>query len=184
MRYGFDSFSLNKANENLAKYDKSNIIIEHHHDCNNSCLKYTVDNMGHDSSNTVCNSKHDCKHYIQYSGLYCNNHVHNDVCTLGISSKEKQSSGRINVAVKSYKSEIENEDSYWLLDGGASCHITPYLSDFSEYREYQTPIRVKTANKNAEAEILGEGKIYIQNQIGDVKREMMIETCYMPNSQG
>jgi hypothetical protein len=169
MRYGFDFFSLNEANKELVKYDQSNILHEHHHDYNNSCVKYTVRI-----------SKCDYIHHVECSGLYCNNHDYHNVCTLGVSTKKEQ----LNVAVKSYKSEIGNEDSYWLLDGGASMHITPYLSDFSEYREYQIPIKVKTANKNAEAEILGEGKIYIQNQIGDIKREMMIETCYMPNGQG
>jgi hypothetical protein len=183
MRYGFDSFSLNKANENLAKYNKSNIMIEYHHDYNNSCIKYTECNMGHNSNYTMDHARHGLLCHIQCSGLYCNNHVCDDVYTITSSSEEERSTRRINVAVKSYKSENENE-SYWLLDGGASMHITPHLSDFSEYREYQAPVRVKTANKNAEAEILGEGKVYIQNQIGDIKQEMMIETCYMPNGEG
>jgi hypothetical protein len=174
--YGFDFFSLNKANENLAKYDESNIVYEYHHDYNNSCIKYTI-----------CDPKHDDLCLSHCNGIYCKNHQYHVTCipdNVSISKDHKDqiacimdnTNAIINVAAKLYKSEIENDESYWLLDGGASMHITPHLSDFSEYREYQTPVRVKTANKNAEAEILGEGKIYIQNQIGDIKREMMTET--------
>src|SRR6266478_99147 len=42
----------------------------------------------------------------------------------------------INVAYSVLKRENGSDDSYWLVDGGASIHCTPYISDFSKYKEY------------------------------------------------
>jgi len=90
----------------------------------------------------------------------------------------------INVASNSYKSETKSEDSYWLIDGGASLHCTPYLSDFSEYQEYSTPDTINTAHKGSKVDILGEGKVYIHYQLNGKKREMMLKTCYVPDCSG
>ena len=87
---------------------------------------------------------------------------------------------RINVALKSSQREISKKESYWLLDGGASLHITPHMSDFSSYEAYSEPELIQTAHKNAKAKILGKGSVYIQYNIGSQKRKMMLETCYMP----
>ena len=54
----------------------------------------------------------------------------------------------------------------------------------SQNQEYALPEMITTANKDAKAQILGKGKVYIQTKIGDIKREMMLETCYMPKCSG
>ncbi len=52
----------------------------------------------------------------------------------------------INIAYSVLKCENGSEDSYWLVDGGASIHCTPYISDFSKYKEYSTPDSLNTAS--------------------------------------
>src|ERR1700759_2959721 len=87
---------------------------------------------------------------------------------------------KMNVAARLNNSESKNK-SNWLIDGGASTHITPHLDDFSEYQEYASPDKIQTASKGVTADILGEGKIYIHVNNGSQKREMMIKAVYVPN---
>src|SRR6266850_6186382 len=83
--------------------------------------------------------------------------------------------------LKQLKMSVTEKDSYWLIDGGASMHITPHLSDFSNYNEFTKPTLIQTANKNAMASILGKGQVYLKFITGQQKSEMMIENNYMPD---
>src|SRR5882762_649688 len=85
----------------------------------------------------------------------------------------------INVAYSVLKHENGSDDSYWLVDGGASIHCTPYISDFSKYKEYSTPDSLNTASGYS-LDIKGTGEIWIQYDLNKQKREMMIEACYVP----
>jgi hypothetical protein len=85
----------------------------------------------------------------------------------------------INVALKSVREIYKTNETNWLLDGGASLHVTPYMSDFSKYYSYSQPELISTANKNAKAKLLGKGIVYIQYNIGSKKRIMKLEVCYM-----
>src|SRR6266568_3859302 len=87
---------------------------------------------------------------------------------------------RINVALKSEREIRETDKIHWLIDGGASLHIMPHMSDFSEYYSYSKPELITTAHKNVKAEILGKGVVYIQYEIGNEKRTMRLEMCFMP----
>ncbi|KAF5379262.1 hypothetical protein D9757_010704 [Collybiopsis confluens] len=59
----------------------------------------------------------------------------------------------------------------WLLDSGASDHFTPFLKDFAEYHEFDTPMSVETADKNSKVQILGYGTVIIthDNGLGSVQ---------------
>src|SRR6266478_5652669 len=89
----------------------------------------------------------------------------------------------INVAYSVLKRENGSDDSYWLVDGGASIHCTPYISDFSKYKEYSTPDSLNTASGYS-LDIKGTGEIWIQYNLNNQKREMMIEACYVPKCDG
>jgi hypothetical protein len=50
----------------------------------------------------------------------------------------------------------------WIIDSGASVHITPHIGNFSQYQEFKKPIPVTTADGNTSG-LLGWGIVYIAN---------------------
>jgi hypothetical protein len=109
----------------------------------------------------------DYEWFVSKSLTHINADRHDIVLTTDLDFIHKKcNSLKLNVALSLSQNELQKDKGYWLLDGGASLHITPHLSDFFEYHKYTEPLPIQTANKNAKANILGEGKVYIQYQIG------------------
>src|SRR5258705_3320606 len=79
--------------------------------------------------------------------------------------------------------KIEKVDNEWIIDSGASHHITYKLSDFTEYKPYAIPEAVTTANKDDNVVILGEGSVFFDTETdnGQTHRIRLDQVCYIPN---
>lgn len=80
--------------------------------------------------------------------------------------------------------EINSNDKEWILDSGATCHITCHKELYSEF----TPIdgkRVKVANGH-KLDILGKGscKILLKNDQGKVTKALLTNVIYVPEIKG
>ena len=53
------------------------------------------------------------------------------------------------------------QTTLWLMDSGASQHVTGCLEDFTEYRPYDTPVLFGTAQAGRDGHVqgLGEGTV-------------------------
>src|SRR5258707_4792320 len=59
---------------------------------------------------------------------------------------------------------IDKSTDIWIVDSGASDHITNKMSDFTEYIPYTIPEVVQTASKEDNTVILGEGTIFFDTK--------------------
>src|SRR5258708_31374321 len=59
---------------------------------------------------------------------------------------------------------IDKSTDIWIVDSGASHHITNNISDFTGYIPYAIPEAVQTANKEDNSVILGEGTIFFDTK--------------------
>jgi len=71
-----------------------------------------------------------------------------------------------------------------MIDSGATNHITPELTDFTDYHPYNTPQNIGTADKNSSAQILGEGMIFLQVKQDENSSHVIKinNVCYMPSA--
>ena len=60
--------------------------------------------------------------------------------------------------------EINKYNELWIIDSGASHHITNKLSDYTSYTPYAIPEEVQTANKHDSLTILGEGTVFFDTE--------------------
>ena len=60
--------------------------------------------------------------------------------------------------------EINKYNKLWIIDSGASHHITNKLSDYTSYTPYAIPEEVQTANKHDSLTILGEGTVFFDTE--------------------
>jgi hypothetical protein len=58
------------------------------------------------------------------------------------------------------------EGSEWVVDSGASHHVTGDPSLLHEYFEYDEPIPLTTAVKNGNAQIVGQGSVCLEGNNG------------------
>ncbi|KAL7280538.1 hypothetical protein ACG7TL_005470, partial [Trametes sanguinea] len=73
--------------------------------------------------------------------------------------------------------------THWLMDSGASQHITFDINDFAEYSAYDTPIVFKTAasGEGSSVKALGEGLVRGETFIDGVKWSIDLpKVCYIP----
>ncbi|KAL7280472.1 hypothetical protein ACG7TL_005403 [Trametes sanguinea] len=73
--------------------------------------------------------------------------------------------------------------THWLMDLGASQHITFDINDFAEYSTYDTPIVFKTAasGEGSSVKALGEGLVLGETFIHGVKWSIDLpKVCYIP----
>jgi hypothetical protein len=77
---------------------------------------------------------------------------------------------------------IEENDT-WIIDSGASHHITNSLSDFTEYKPYATPQKIQTANAQDSLKIDGEGTVFFNTETtnGQIHTVRLGDVCYIPN---
>src|SRR5258705_7736044 len=78
---------------------------------------------------------------------------------------------------------IDKSTDIWIVDSGASHHITNKKSDFTEYIPYAIPEVVQTANKEDNTVILGEGTIFFDTKTdkGQTHQIRLDQVCYIPN---
>ena len=60
--------------------------------------------------------------------------------------------------------KINKYNELWIIDSGASHHITNKLSDYTSYTPYAIPEEVQTANKHDSLTILGEGTVFFDTE--------------------
>ena len=79
--------------------------------------------------------------------------------------------------------EINKYNELWIIDSGASHHITNKLSDYTSYTPYAIPEEVQTANKHDSLTILGEGTVFFDTETtnGQIHRVHLENVCYIPN---
>jgi hypothetical protein len=77
---------------------------------------------------------------------------------------------------------IESNDT-WIIDSGASHHITNSLSDFTNYKPYASPQTIQTANVKDSLKIHGEGTVFFNTETtnGQIHTVRLDNVCYIPN---
>jgi hypothetical protein len=77
---------------------------------------------------------------------------------------------------------IESNDT-WIIDSGASHHITNSLSDFTNYKPYASPQTIQTANVKDSLKIHGEGTVFFNTETtnGQIHTVRLDDVCYIPN---
>ena len=78
---------------------------------------------------------------------------------------------------------MKSEDDLWILDSGATQHISPYIEDFTEI-DYTRVASLSTANKNANSEVKGIGiiKILVVNDEGEERKFTVKNAWYSPDA--
>ena len=72
-------------------------------------------------------------------------------------------------------------EEYWMIDSGASIHITNEINDFTDYAPYLKPELVTTANKKSVTTILGEGTVFCHLEDSNQNLNLIkLKVCYMP----
>jgi hypothetical protein len=75
---------------------------------------------------------------------------------------------------------IESNDT-WIIDSGASHHITNSLSDFTDYKPYASPQTIQTANVKDSLKIHGEGAVFFDTETtnGHIHTVRLDDVCYI-----
>jgi hypothetical protein len=88
---------------------------------------------------------------------------------------------KANEAKTSLLAEIE--DDIWIIDSGASHHITTKLTDHTSYKPYPEPEIIQTANVHDSLKIHGEGTVFFNTETtnGQIHTVRLDNVCYIPN---
>ena len=80
------------------------------------------------------------------------------------------------------KNGSDLELAAWLLDSGASGHFMPHIKDFADYKKFNEPIPVQTADKNSKVFIEGTGTVFIthDNGLGISQMTKLYPVYYQP----
>lgn len=68
---------------------------------------------------------------------------------------EASSSQSANIAASFYGSG----DTLWMLDSGCTQHMTPYITDFIDYSQFDTPSHATLADNSSSMATLGSGRV-------------------------
>jgi hypothetical protein len=74
-------------------------------------------------------------------------------------------------------------DDTWIIDSGASHHITTKLTDYTSYQPYPEPEIIQTANVHDSLKIHGEGTVFFNTETtnGQIHTVRLDNVCYIPN---
>jgi hypothetical protein len=88
---------------------------------------------------------------------------------------------KANEAKTSLLAEIG--DDTWIIDSGASHHITTKLTDYTSYKPYPEPEIIQTANVHDSLKIHGEGTVFFDTETtnGQIHTVRLDNVCYIPN---
>ena len=79
--------------------------------------------------------------------------------------------------------QINKFNETWIIDSGASHHITSKLTDFTNYTPYPEPEIIQTANVHDSLMIHGEGTVFLDTETtnGQIHTVCLDNVCYIPN---
>jgi hypothetical protein len=88
---------------------------------------------------------------------------------------------KANEAKTSLLAEIG--DDTWIIDSGASHHITTKLTDYTSYQPYPEPEIIQTANVHDSLKIHGGGTVFFNTETtnGQIHTVRLDNVCYIPN---
>jgi hypothetical protein len=99
-------------------------------------------------------------------GNYQDDYQDNNYDQANYIEDQRQKNEQLFSAV-AYTTQNDNED-YWIMDSGASNHMTSHLEWFTTYQQLQTPIRIDLGN-NTRIYAQGKGNIRMELNIGGIK---------------
>ena len=79
--------------------------------------------------------------------------------------------------------QVNKFNETWIIDSGASHHITSKLTDFTNYTPYLEPEIIQTANVHDSLMIQGEGTVFFDTETtnGQIHTVRLDNVCYIPN---
>ena len=79
--------------------------------------------------------------------------------------------------------QINKFNETWIIDSGASHHITSKLTNFTNYTPYPEPEIIQTANVHDSLMIHGEGTVFFDMETtnGQIHTVHLDNVCYIPN---
>ena len=80
--------------------------------------------------------------------------------------------------------QINKFSETWIIDSGASHHITSKLTDFTNYTPYLEPEIIQTANVHDSLMIHGEGMVFFDTETTNGQKIHTVcldNVCYIPN---
>jgi hypothetical protein len=86
----------------------------------------------------------------------------------------------INKRVNLVNESRSEYDKLWIIDSGASHHVTNELRDFTSYKPYATPEKIQTANMHDSLMIVGEGTVFFDTRTtnGQIHIVHLDNVCY------
>jgi hypothetical protein len=113
------------------------------------------------------------------SQRYSSNVVNTAICNKTVYTVNRVI--KANGAKTSLLAEIE--DDTWIIDSGASHHITTKLTDYTSYQPYPELEIIQTANVHDSLKIHGEGTVFFNTETtnGQIHTVRLNNVCYIPN---
>jgi hypothetical protein len=89
----------------------------------------------------------------------------------------------INKCVNLINKSKTEYDELWIIDSGASHHVTNELRDFTSYKPYATPEKIQTANMHDSLMIVGKGTVFFDTETTNkqIHTVHLDNVCYIPN---
>ncbi|CDO68990.1 hypothetical protein BN946_scf184762.g6 [Trametes cinnabarina] len=112
-----------------------------------------------------------------------NNHAHTAAPAVNVLVAESLSNMHASFYSAAYAAGVQH--THWLMDVGASQHITFDINDFAEYRAYDTPIVFRTAasGEGSSVKALGKGLVRGETFIDGVKWSIDLpKVCFIPTA--
>ena len=113
-----------------------------------------------------------------------NSNGHNHAHTVSAIVPVANLSNELSVSFYNAANAVEGYvETIWLMDSGASCHVTGILQDFVRYRPYKDPVYFNTAQGGNEGQIacLGEGTIEGYTQVDGRRVNITLDNVsYIP----
>jgi hypothetical protein len=88
---------------------------------------------------------------------------------------------KANKAKTSFLAEIG--DDTWIIDSGASHHITTKLTDYTSYQPYPEPEIIQTANVHDNLKIHGEGTVFFDTETTNGQIHTVCLSAIYPTDQ-
>jgi hypothetical protein len=144
--------------------------------------KYSDDSLNKEFANlnhTVPITEEMAEQPSSSSQRYSSNVVNTAICNKTVYT--------VNHVIKANKAKtsflVEIGDDTWIIDSGASHHITTKLTDYTSYQPYPELEIIQTANVHNSLKIHGEGTVFFDTETtnGQIHTVRLDNVCYIPN---